>query len=557
MRIMQKMILGFLVVVVISMIAGIFVIIQLNTMNEDINLVKETKYPINKYASNYQRAGTQLWLGTYIYANGDQVMGNQYIRNGKTGMKEYREALSEFYDDSIITEFKHKEDSAISASDLVISTITEHEKTHPIENIDESHSINHQQQITFDLMLLQQRVEALNLDLSILVDKTQEEMTESLIHAEENAHFTINFSMIMAIAFFISSVLIAILLTRKITKPIKELKNVSDKLKDGDLEVNIPKSKSNDEIGDLAFSFDKMRISLKDLIFNLKEARNTLEIKVDERTKELKSSNYELTLEMENRKQTEKKLIVSNKKLKKTIKKTIVLAKKAEAANVAKSEFITVTSHEFGTPITILQGNIDLFLKGVLGELSDLQKKKMETLRISVERLSKLRKGTLMLTQIDNGELIINKEKIKINELIDDIVNKINPAIELKEQKIISKIKDFDVFCDKVNMSVIFDNLLSNANKYADNQSKIEINIEDEENNHHVIISDNGPGIAKEKQKKLFERFYIAHDYLNHKEGTGLGLAIVKEIVKAHDGNIWYEGDKGKGSAFHFTIPKL
>ena len=59
------------------------------------------------------------------------------------------------------------------------------------------------------------------------------------------------------------------------------------------------------------------------------------------------------------------------------------------------------------------------------------------------------------------------------------------------------------------------------------------------------------------KNKKTFERFYIAHDYLTHKEGTGLGLAIVTEIVKAHDGNIWYEGDKGKGSAFHFTIPKL
>ena len=145
MKIMPKIIIGFLFVVAVSAISGIFTMNLVQEMNSDISTVDRVKYPLNQYATNYQRGATQLWLGTYIYANGDDALGKQYIRNGKNMMQENREFLSTMVDESTSAELLSKENAAIEASAKVVSAL-------------EGESELTEDQKRFELNFLQQRV---------------------------------------------------------------------------------------------------------------------------------------------------------------------------------------------------------------------------------------------------------------------------------------------------------------------------------------------------------------------------------------------------------------
>ena len=221
-----------------------------------------------------------------------------------------------------------------------------------------------------------------------------------------------------------------------------------------------------------------------------------------------------------------------------------------------KSEFLAVTSHEFGTPITILKGNINMFLDGTFGELTEFQQKRMRSINNSVERLAKMRKQTIFLSKLDSGKLKLKKGKIAINEIINDVAKEISILADKNHQKIKTNLKEIKVPCDKDLMTEVFENLLSNAVKYSGENSIIEIDMDSYKNNVHMCVSDNGLGIPSDRLAKIFDRFYIAHGHLHHKAGTGLGLAIVKEIVEAHNGKIWCNSEEGIGTQFHLELPK-
>ena len=222
-----------------------------------------------------------------------------------------------------------------------------------------------------------------------------------------------------------------------------------------------------------------------------------------------------------------------------------------------KSEFLAVTSHEFGTPITILKGNVNMFLDGTLGDLPEIQHKRMSSINNSVQRLEKMRNQTILLSKLDSKRVKLNHDNVFLNELIEELVNEMEIVANQNKQKIITNLKDIQLVCDKDTIKGVFENLISNAVKYSGDNAKISINMKKMKNGGvHVIVADNGTGISKKHLKNLFERFYIAHDYLNHKQGTGLGLAIVKEIVEAHGGEVYCESEPNKGSKFHVILPK-
>ena len=229
---------------------------------------------------------------------------------------------------------------------------------------------------------------------------------------------------------------------------------------------------------------------------------------------------------------------------------------KLQELDITKSDFLKVTSHEFGTPITILKGNIDMFLQGTFGELSDLQLDRINSLKTSVERLEKMRTQTLFLSKVDSGESHLKKEHFLLNEIINKVVDGIRIIAENNNQNIKTNLTETRIFADKYKITEIFENLLSNAIKYAGEGTLIEIDSKENKDDIHIIVKDNGEGIGKEYLKKIFERFEIAHGSMHHKQGTGLGLAIIKVIIESHGGKIWCESEKGKGCAFHFTIPK-
>jgi signal transduction histidine kinase len=114
------------------------------------------------------------------------------------------------------------------------------------------------------------------------------------------------------------------------------------------------------------------------------------------------------------------------------------------------------------------------------------------------------------------------------------------------------------IVVDKKRIKDLLTNLLTNAIRYTPNRGKITVSAKDEGKNVHFIVADTGIGIPKRERSKIFEKFYVGGGSSARKEPgrMGLGLSIAKGIVEAHGGKIWVESILGKGSNFHFTLPK-
>ena len=272
MKIMYKIITGFLVVAFISLATGLYTSNLVQIMENDISNVDDVKYPINQYATNYQRGANQLWLGTYVYANGDVAMGKQFIRNGKAMMIKSRESLSGLLDANEIAELQTKENSAIASSDQVIGTIDKHLSMMVMDENHESKEA-HESEIQFNLNLMQQRVSALNLALSSKVDESQEDMEATLDDAKHNGQQAIFLTRMSLLVSWVLSIVIAVFISLIITKPLTQLTDVSNKISEGNLDVTLPEIKTKDEIYDLNESM-KGVLAAVELLTDIANERN-------------------------------------------------------------------------------------------------------------------------------------------------------------------------------------------------------------------------------------------------------------------------------------------
>ncbi len=272
MKIMYKIITGFLVVAFISLATGLYTSNLVQIMENDISNVDDVKYPINQYATNYQRGANQLWLGTYVYANGDVAMGKQFIRNGKAMMIKSRESLSGLLDVNEIAELQTKENSAIASSDQVIGTIDKHLSMMVMDENHESKEA-HESEIQFNLNLMQQRVSALNLALSSKVDESQEDMEATLDDAKNNGEQAIFLTRMSLMVSWVLSIVIAVFISLIITKPLTQLTDVSNKISEGNLDVTLPEIKTKDEIYDLNESM-KGVLAAVELLTDIANERN-------------------------------------------------------------------------------------------------------------------------------------------------------------------------------------------------------------------------------------------------------------------------------------------
>lgn len=222
-----------------------------------------------------------------------------------------------------------------------------------------------------------------------------------------------------------------------------------------------------------------------------------------------------------------------------------------------KSEFITFVSHEIGTPLSIIKGNIELLIEGEFGKLNNEQKKRLNTVQKNIDRLTKIIRDTMELMKIENNKLILNKELNSISELAREIVFEVQIIAKQKEHVLDVDIEKTvpDIMFDKSRIRQVFTNIINNAIKYTPRKGKINVKVKKEDANVHIMVSDNGIGIQKEEQKNIFAKFYKVSSHLEDASGTGLGLAICKGIVDAHNGKIWVESKIGNGATFHIKLP--
>ncbi|PID86054.1 MAG: hypothetical protein CSB13_04910 [Chloroflexi bacterium] len=247
-----------------------------------------------------------------------------------------------------------------------------------------------------------------------------------------------------------------------------------------------------------------------------------------------------------------------------------ILYEQVREANLAKSEFVSMVSHELKTPMTSMRGYTDLLLSGMTGELSSQQQGFLETIAANIRRMSQQIQDLTDISRIETGQLYIEKVPTAFTNVVSETLQTIRGPYDEKQIELhLDLPTDLPlVLADNGRLIQVLTNLLSNACKYSPQQTDVYVNIyadeialqENSPAEPVVIctIKDNGYGISEEDQAKLFTKFFRAEDpNIRKANGTGLGLSITKGIVELHGGQMWVESKIGEGTTFSFAIPQV
>lgn len=232
---------------------------------------------------------------------------------------------------------------------------------------------------------------------------------------------------------------------------------------------------------------------------------------------------------------------------------------KLQEYNKQKDLFLATMSHELRTPLNAVIGFSQALNAEYFGTLNEKQREYVTDIFQSAEHLLSLINDILDVATIDAGKIDLNITLIDVREIVEEVLVISQTQLLLKKLRIEhfvdSKVSTIDV--DKRRFKQILINLISNAIKYSVENSKIDLEIYAEGDSYiRVIVADEGVGIKKEEQKKIFSEFYQADATRdNAMGGTGIGLALCKRLVEKHKGEIGVKSDYGRGATFWFTLP--
>lgn len=238
-----------------------------------------------------------------------------------------------------------------------------------------------------------------------------------------------------------------------------------------------------------------------------------------------------------------------------------------EAANLAKSEFVSFVSHELKTPMTSIKGFTDLLASGVVGPVNEAQANFLSTIRSNVDRMATLVSDLADVSRIESGRLRLDYASVPVSDVIDDVLKSFKAQIESRKLALIRQVPEGTppMWGDRIRLLQIITNLVSNAFKYSQEAGQITVCAEAAMNQWdpggsprviHILIRDTGIGISPEDQAKIFQKFFRSEDQeVRNAPGTGLGLNITKQLVEMQGGKIWFVSELRKGTEFHFTIP--
>jgi signal transduction histidine kinase len=231
-----------------------------------------------------------------------------------------------------------------------------------------------------------------------------------------------------------------------------------------------------------------------------------------------------------------------------------------ERVTKMKTQFIDIVSHELRTPLTVMRGYIELVESEYSSKLDPKFGSRLAIIKVNTDRLYTLVESMLDVSRLEKGALQIHPEPVKVDVLLQDVVNARLKDVEAKKQSMALDIEGVLplVMADRRRLKDVFNNIIDNAIKYTQEGGRIQVGARDEGKILHVWVKDNGIGIPLENLGKIFDRFHIgARDDLSHQvDRLGLGLPISRGIIEAHGGRIWVESQVGKGSVFHVDIPK-
>jgi len=319
-------------------------------------------------------------------------------------------------------------------------------------------------------------------------------LPESIITNQSSLLQTAAIMIIILIA--VDAGIVGFFVSRSITKPIKELYGATQEVEKGNFNVRAD-IKTHDEIGELGHAFNRTTAALGKM------------------------------------------------------------AKERKEIDSAKSEFLSITSHELRSPMTPMKAQLQMLQNEYFGKLTNAQKNSLNIVIRNADRLDKIIVDFLEISRIEAARLKFVFKETNLEEIIQETVDLMKGSAKEKNVKLKISMEKLPIIeLDPDRVIQVLRNLIDNAIKFSKNKSTIEVNAVSERDHILLSVSDHGCGLTTENQMRVFEPFYQVEKTSCRKHGgTGLGLAICRGIVESQKGKIWVESTPDEGCTFHFTIP--
>ena len=236
-----------------------------------------------------------------------------------------------------------------------------------------------------------------------------------------------------------------------------------------------------------------------------------------------------------------------------------LLYSQVQAANKAKSEFISTVSHELKTPLTSIRGFADLILGGLTGDITNQQREFMQTITNNVSHMGRLIQDLTDVSRMDTGHLGVNVEPIPLTNVISETLTSTSSLATNKNINVHLDLMPNPpmVMGDHNRLVQVMTNLISNACKYSPPDTDVYIKLKTCDDMVYCSVRDTGYGISPEDQEKLFTKFFRSADRnIQKAKGTGLGLSITKGLIELHGGEMGFESALNEGTKFWFTLPQ-
>jgi signal transduction histidine kinase len=229
-----------------------------------------------------------------------------------------------------------------------------------------------------------------------------------------------------------------------------------------------------------------------------------------------------------------------------------------QQANLAKSQFITVVSHELKTPMTSIRGYADLVRQGAVGPVTPPQSEFLDIVLDNVDRMASLVSDLTDISRIETGRLKINPARLDLAAYVLEAVTGFRPQLDARRLSLITDLPDGlpALETDPSRLMQILTNLLSNAVKYTPEGGRIRVLARQEGESLRVAIEDTGIGMTQEEQAKLFTQFFRSEaPAVREQPGWGLGLSVTRSLIELLGGKMGVQSEPGVGSTFTFTLP--
>jgi heavy metal sensor kinase len=233
------------------------------------------------------------------------------------------------------------------------------------------------------------------------------------------------------------------------------------------------------------------------------------------------------------------------------------MIERLEASFQQMRQFSADVSHELRTPITAIRGQLEVAL--FTAQTTDQYREAMFNALTDIDRLSQIVRALLLLSQAETGQIVLQKSRVNLREVVDDLVEQFQIPAEAAGVRLTAELPpacSADV--DRVQIERMITNLLSNALKFTGEGGAVKMSLQTQPLFVELVVEDNGCGIPTEHLPHIFDRFYRVPGQgtaPSPEQGLGLGLSFVAWIVKAHNGKIEVESTPGKGTRFIIRLP--